>query len=129
MPHTAPTTKKTENTIKLGKDTLKLTFDIEKWEKIEDEFEDLSKLTAALSGKGHLRRTLHVALILAGKDYLDEDQIIEHGLWKAHQVTPTIEAIFGAINEGMHMEQAEDDEDEVVDVVLEELRKKEPRGD
>lgn len=105
--------------ITLGGEKVALTFNMETWAQMEEEVCTLDELSDRLAGRERLRTMAKIAAIFSGKD--------EKWVWeriKPAQVGGLSQAITAAINQGMHMEASEGKEDAEVDVVLEEIEKK-----
>ena len=96
-----------------------LRFTMQAWERLEDEVCLVDDLGDKLAGKGRIKAIMQVFAILADCD-LEE---IRKTALPVH-MRPRTQAIWAAINDGMHME-AEHGEDREVDVTLEEIEKKE----
>lgn len=96
-----------------------LRFDMESWEKIEDDVCMIDDLGEKLAGKGRIRAIAQVFAILAKADF---DEIWKDA--KPGEMRAMTKAIWAAINAGMHME-TEKGSDREVDVTLEEIEKKE----
>lgn len=107
------------NTVKIGDKEYTLRFDFEAWERMEDEVCLVDDLGDTLAGRGRVKAILQVFSIFAGCDLEELKKVAK----PAHMRTMT-QAIWKAINDGMHME-AEHGEDREVDVTLEEIEKKE----
>lgn len=112
--------------IELKKHTiLTLRFDMDAWDRIEKEICPLSDLGEKMTGSDRLRLITRLMDIMAVGEHPDVD-----GIWKRMwpgKVRECSEVIWAAINEGMNMENADDD-DEPADVVLEELEKKDDQA-
>lgn len=96
-----------------------LRFDMESWEKLEDEVCLIDDMGDKLAGKGRIRAISQVFAILAKADF---DEIWKNA--KPSEMRAMTKAIWAAINDGMHME-TERGGDREVDVTLEEIEKKE----
>lgn len=103
---------------------LKLSFDMDKYEKLENEVCLLADLADRMADKGRLRTICKVTRILSG---VDNEGAIWAAMWPGC-IRALSRAIWAAIEEGLKMETAEAAaEPEVVDVTLEEIVKKDRR--
>ncbi|MBR0405552.1 MAG: hypothetical protein IJI68_10220 [Eggerthellaceae bacterium] len=95
-----------------------LRFDMEAWERLEDEVCLVDDLGKMLEGRGRIKTTLQVFAIFAKADV---EEIRKNAL--PTDIRMMMRAIWKAFNDGMHVE-AEHGEDREVDVTLEEIEKK-----
>lgn len=105
-----------------GKD-YELRFTMAAWERMEDEVCLVDDLGDKLAGRGRLKAIMQVFAILADVDVEEIRKTAEPA-----DMRKMTQAIWQAINGGMHM-VAEHGEDREVDVTLEEIEKKEAPGD
>ena len=107
----------------VGGKEYELRFTMAAWERLEDEVCLVDDLGEKLAGRGRIKAILQVFSILADAD-IDEIRKTAEG----SDMRPMMQAIWQAINGGMHM-VAEHGENREVDVTLEEIEKKEGTGD
>jgi hypothetical protein len=103
--------------------TINLCLTMEAWDSIEEQVAPLTELGDVLSGKKRLRAIGKMIYLLQTPPAAVSEEAIWAGM-KPSYVRFATRAIWAAINKGMEMETAADDEDKVVDVVLEEIEKK-----
>ena len=96
-----------------------LRFDMETWERLEEDVCLVDDLGDKLAGRGRITAIMQVFAILARADI----QEIRANA-RPVDMRKMTQAIWQAINDGMHME-AEHGEDREVDVTLEQIEKKE----
>ena len=96
-----------------------LKFDMETWEKLEDEVCLIDDLGEKLAGRGRITAILQVFTILARADL---EEVRQNA--RPSDMRKMTQAIWAAINAGMKME-TERGGDREVDVTLEEIEKKE----
>ena len=99
--------------------TYTLRFDMEAWERIEDEVCLVDDLGDKLVERGRIKTIVKIFAILAGC----EEEQLRKAIFPG-DIRKMTTAIWGAINAGMKME-TQHGEDREVDVTLEELEKKE----
>lgn len=109
-------------TVPLAGENVPLRFDMAAWERLEDELCLLDDLADKMAERGRIKVLTQVLAILSGK----QEEAIRAAMYPG-QVRTLTQAMWLAINEGMRMETAPEGEDEVIDVTLKEIEKKEER--
>ena len=108
--------------ITIGGHAYPLTFDMDAFERIEEELGAVDTLGEAMTGKARVRTVRRLLEILSGGQLPQE--IISLKM-RPNQMAEAIKAVWAAIGEGMSMETKDGDEDAETDVVLDEIEKKE----
>lgn len=109
-------------TVKLSGENVPLRFDMAAWERLEDELCLLDELADKLTQRGRIKALAQVLAILSGKQ---ADAI--RAAMKPADVRTLTQAAWLTINEGMKMDTTPDGEDQVIDLTLKEIEKKEER--
>lgn len=123
--------------IRFGRREVAPLFDLVAWEAIEEEYGDMSEALAKLSTEDNAaerrKTTLSLAVILCNNRLEAEGKAPDITLKELTRGVPPKRlpevrlAVIEAINRGMHSDYDEDNE-EPVDVVLEEIAKKQNPG-
>lgn len=106
----------------IGGKEYNLQFTMAVWERLENEICMVEEFDEMMVQKGRLRKTAKLVSIMS------EEPVTAEEIWNAMQPSDVRNIIGEAreiIREGLKMKVKKDDEDKVVDVVLEEIEKKE----
>lgn len=117
-----PKITKENASVTLAGRRLQLVFDMDTWERIENEICLVNEIGRIMSEKGRLRAMSNLAALMAHDPEITGDWIFSH--MQPADFRPLCDAVNAAVTLGMRMEQG-DDPDAVHDVILDELEKKE----
>lgn len=99
--------------------TIRLTFSMRDWEKMEDEICTVEELDDALKKKGRIRTIYKLTALMAHDDVVTEEWLALNV--QPHQMRPLIQQINQAIIKAMTRKE---NDGAVHDAVLEEIEKK-----